>query len=227
MRRSDRKPGGFNHHRHHPVSLPYAFLRDVVPAITDAEELQTCLAFFRLLADASGDETPIAERSVLADRPLRDALRHAGSPRSSDDRIFNGLELAVGRGTLLRFIARSARDEAAWYYLNTPVNRQIVEAMEKGLLPPPSVLWTGNEQPAVSVDPSNAFRLYEQNIGPLTPIIADRITQATADYPADWIEDAIEEAVTYNKRSWRYILTILENWAASGRRDATEPSRRF
>jgi DnaD/phage-associated family protein len=65
----------------------------------------------------------------------------------------------------------------------------------------------------------NAFRLYEQNIGPLTPLIADQISRAIEEYPDDWIEDALSEAVAYNRRSWRYVTRILENWQAAGRKD--------
>jgi DnaD/phage-associated family protein len=91
--------------------------------------------------------------------------------------------------------------------------------MERGAVAVPSVVWEGDVEPRIAADPPNAFRLYEQNIGPLTPLIADQITQAIRDYPADWIEDAIGEAVAYNRRSWRYIVRILENWKATGRRE--------
>ncbi len=73
--------------------------------------------------------------------------------------------------------------------------------------------------PDIASDLPNAFRLYEQNIGPLTPMLADSIRLAIEDYPADWIEDAIGEAVAYNRRSWRYISRILENWTVQGRSD--------
>src|SRR5829696_5026541 len=32
--------------------------------------------------------------------------------------------------------------------------------------------------------------------------------------------DAIAEAVAYNRRSWRYVYRILQNWATTGRGDA-------
>jgi DnaD/phage-associated family protein len=50
-------------------------------------------------------------------------------------------------------------------------------------------------------------------------MIADQISQAIEEFPADWIEDAIGEAVNYNRRSWRYVLRILETWKAMGRRE--------
>jgi DnaD/phage-associated family protein len=68
----------------------------------------------------------------------------------------------------------------------------------------------------------NVFRLYEQNIGLLTPLIADHLVDALEQYPRDWIEDAIAEAVGYNRRSWRYVQRILEKWSVSGRGDAAD-----
>ena len=45
------------------------------------------------------------------------------------------------------------------------------------------------------------FRLYEQNIGLLTPIIAEQLVRALERYPREWIEDAIGESVAYNRRN--------------------------
>jgi DnaD/phage-associated family protein len=61
------------------------------------------------------------------------------------------------------------------------------------------------------------FVLYEQNIGLLTPMIADELRDAEKTYPAEWIEDAMQEAVHLNKRSWRYVRRILERWRVEGR----------
>lgn len=205
-----------------PVRIPLQFLEDVVPDINSMLELQVSLAMFRIVADLEGEETPVAERTILRDGSLRRAIRRDGITSNPDERILQGLELSVGRGTLVRFIATQGARKNWWYYLNTPVNRATIASMERGALPPPAIIWEGKSAPAVSLDPPNAFRLYEQNIGPLTPLIADQISRAVADYPGDWIEDAISEAVNYNRRSWRYILRILENWQATGRRDADD-----
>lgn len=199
------------------VSVPLAFLRDVVPAISNPDELHVCLTVFRLLEESGSEESPIAERSIIADQPLRTTLRTTGTTATLDARIFDGLELAVGRNTLLRFLAVNGNRESAWYFANTPVNRAMVLAMQEGRIPAPRVVWDGEIAPQIAADPPNVFRLYEQNIGPLTPMIADQLTIAAGEYPATWIEDAIGEAVSYNKRNWRYILRILENWRQSGR----------
>jgi DNA replication protein len=63
----------------------------------------------------------------------------------------------------------------------------------------------------------NVFALYEQNIGMITPMIAEELKEAERIYPPQWIEEAFKEAVTLNKRSWKYIARILERWASEGK----------
>ena len=63
----------------------------------------------------------------------------------------------------------------------------------------------------------NIFALYEQNIGMITPMIAEELKEAEKLYPPQWIEEAFREAVTLNKRSWKYIARILERWASEGK----------
>lgn len=63
----------------------------------------------------------------------------------------------------------------------------------------------------------NIFDLYEQNIGIITPMIAEELKEAEKLYPPQWVEEAFKEAVTLNKRSWKYIARILERWASEGK----------
>lgn len=62
----------------------------------------------------------------------------------------------------------------------------------------------------------NIFKLYEQNIGVINPMMADKLKEAENRYPPSWIEPAIEIAVEANARNWRYIETILQNWEVHG-----------
>lgn len=61
-------------------------------------------------------------------------------------------------------------------------------------------------------------KFYEQEIGVLTPLIADAIRDACKEYPADWIPEAITIAVEGNARRWNYVLAILKNCKAAGKR---------
>jgi DnaD/phage-associated family protein len=63
----------------------------------------------------------------------------------------------------------------------------------------------------------NIFALYEQNIGIITPMIAEELNEAERLYPPQWVDEAFKEAVKMNKRSWKYIARILERWASEGK----------
>ena len=58
---------------------------------------------------------------------------------------------------------------------------------------------------------SNVFVQYEANIGPLTPIMVDRLKDAEQKYSEAWVLDAIALAVEHNKRNWAYCMAILKN----------------
>jgi DnaD/phage-associated family protein len=117
--------------------------------------------------------------------------------------------------------------EDVCYLLNTPVNRRIVQQIQAGertlgdLGPAPVP-----QEPPRADARVNVFELYEQNIGLLTPLLAEELADAIARYPATWIEDALREAVAQNKRSWRYIQRILEGWESRGRGDRGTTWRR-
>ena len=77
----------------------------------------------------------------------------------------------------------------------------------------------------VSLHPKvNIYELYEQNIGVLTPMIADLLKLDEAEYPHEWIVEAIDEAVQHNVRNWKYVSAILKNWKDNGRGPRGEKS---
>jgi DnaD/phage-associated family protein len=102
------------------------------------------------------------------------------------------------------------------YFLNTESDRQAIAKAQSGELKLPG-LKAGRKQPLATEELPNIFTLYEDNIGMLTPMIADELKAAEKLYPISWISDAVKEAVAQNKRSWRYIARILERWSAEGR----------
>lgn len=55
------------------------------------------------------------------------------------------------------------------------------------------------------------FSVYESEIGALTGFIADQLLAASADYPEDWIREALQEAAAHNARSWAYAEAILKS----------------
>jgi DnaD/phage-associated family protein len=87
---------------------------------------------------------------------------------------------------------------------------------------------TGEEKTPVPTGliqaPINIFQAYEQNIGAITPMIAEALQDAEKSDGAEWIIAAIKEAVQNNARSWKYIEAILQRWRRDGFRVDTKNS---
>lgn len=207
------------------ISIPLWFLRDVAPRVRDIAEMQVMLSCFRMQGDPDEWSTPISEFDLLDDEVLRAALRRDGAVQPPDAQIRRGIELAVTRATLLQLDAGEHDEEPErWYLIASESNRVRLERYRSGALQLP--VRSPDAHHSASVEPARPgiFRLYEQNIGLVTPIIADRLVEAMELYPRSWIEEAIEAAVSYNRRNWRYIQRILETWATEGR--SNEANRR-
>lgn len=67
-------------------------------------------------------------------------------------------------------------------------------------------------------DVQKIARVYESEIGALTPLIADAIRDACKTYEVDWIPEAIAIAVQNNARRWNYVEAILKNCKTAGKR---------
>ncbi|MFC1847533.1 DnaD domain-containing protein, partial [Chloroflexota bacterium] len=108
------------------------------------------------------------------------------------------------------------------YFLNTESDRRVVDKIRNGELALAGLKAGRQVSPEVETEqPPDIFTLYEQNIGMLTPMIAEELRAAEKLYPEAWIRDAIKEAVNQNVRKKSYILAILERWATEGKSDGT------
>ncbi|OQX61677.1 MAG: hypothetical protein B5M51_07425, partial [Anaerolinea sp. 4484_236] len=105
-------------------------------------------------------------------------------------------------------------EEQHLYFFNSPQGRAAVKAIQEGNWRPGK---DTSPNPSLSIERPNIFQLYEENIGPLTPLIADALRDAESIYSATWIEEAIAIAVKNNVRKWNYIEAILHSWKEEGR----------
>jgi DnaD/phage-associated family protein len=62
----------------------------------------------------------------------------------------------------------------------------------------------------------NVYVVYEQNIGTLTPMIAEDLDDLEKTCTEFWVVEAIHEAVSSNARNIKYIRAILERWKVEG-----------
>ena len=169
-------------------------------------------------------------------RPAEERLR-----QGLDQAVAHGTLLRI---YLKLFSELSGEEEViGWYFFNTARSRKIVHELQGTEMVPVSLLEKSEPLAQVSavgaevgmhfgsdhnghldhgmvqiqVERPNIFVLYEQNIGLLTPLLANELEDAADHFPADWIEAAFREAVQQNKRKWSYIRAILRRWETEGK----------
>ena len=198
--------------------LPNFFFSTLLSYISDMAELKTTLHVLAMLYRKRGYPRFITYSELLKNAGLMSSLR--GMAKSPDEVLRNALKIAAERGTLIHMVLDRNGVPEDLYFLNTESNRQTVSKIQGGELKLTG-LKAGVQAYVEAEEQTDIFTLYEQNIGMLTPMIAEELREAEKLYPESWIRDAIKEAVSLNKRNWKYIARILENWLAEGKRDGT------
>ena len=197
--------------RYLPVPAP--LLESLLEEIDDLAELKCTLRVIAMLHVKKGHPRFVTLGELQADRTLTRSLGQDGASPSQN--IEQGMAKAVRRGTIAVASVEESGLRQQLFTLNTEVNRTALEKIAEGATQvtplPVSEPWVEPE------DTPNIFALYEQNVGMLSPMIADELREAEELYPVEWISEAIREAVGLNKRSWRYISRILERWEHEGR----------
>ena len=202
------------------IKLPAAFFSDLLPQIDDLAELKVILYCFWRLQHMDGQAAYVWQREVATDEVFMAGLGSGQSEQAAALR--SGLERAVARGALLKAeVARGEKTEAL-YFVNTERGRAMAQGIAEGK-------WQPDDEPNLMLDlrveRPTIFTLYEQNIGPLTPLISENLRDFEATYPPGWLEEAIGIAVTRNKRNLKYIEGILKRWQTDGRTDDEQSSK--
>jgi DnaD/phage-associated family protein len=195
------------------TQLPDTFFQKLLSEIEDPAELKVTLFFLWRVQHMEGPFRALCQTD-FTEKDLGMAA----------DEVAAGLESAVRRGSLLK----SEHDADVFYFLNSPRGRAAAEAFAKGDWRESAKIMS-----APVVERPNVFKLYEENFGPLTPMIADTLKDAEETYSEEWIAEALEIAVKNNVRNWKYVEAILKRWREKGkhegkdRQDAEKGSERY
>jgi len=196
--------GGFRSDHHDLIRLPGAFFTQLLPVIDDLPQLRLLLYFFWHLEQQESNVRYFKWEEMIADPAL---VRMVGG----EEALQIALKALVDLGAVLKADLEWMNER--YYFLNNPQGLAAVDAIQKGE-------WQGStaERPAIQLtgEQPNIFKLYEENIGPITPMMAEILKEDEADYPSAWIEEAVRIAVTRNVRNWKYVHAILERWQKEG-----------
>jgi DnaD/phage-associated family protein len=204
--------------------VPTLFFYDLLPQIDHLGELKLTMYAFWSISQREGSYRYLSRNELLGDDLLMSGFAEPGIP--AEEGLDEALERAVARGTLITIKGTFSGGPDRLFFLNSEKGRAAVAAVESGDWLP------ADDHPITLVrQRPNIFMLYEQNIGPLTPILAERLRSAEKEYPVHWIREAIQISVENNVRKWRYIEAILEDWRRRGKderedREDTEKARR-
>ena len=184
------------------IDLPANFLARCDGLGSDA--ILLLLGYFELLSQQEV-ASDVVELFILLDH----------LPAAEDDRWQRALAELLEEGLLLAY-PQTIEDpqEPVLLFPATPEGTRRFEALQAGAL---SVAEIQAANPLPDPSKPNIFTLYEQNIGPLTPMVAEILKADAETYPESWLRDAIQEAVSRNIRNWKYVQAILKSWQEKGR----------
>jgi DNA replication protein len=194
------------------VPVDREFFTGALPRISDLAELKLLLHVLDVSSQLKDSAVPLRR---LFDPSIVKSVCGDASPEPGELRIGRVLERALANGSLLRITVRNAGSQEAYVLPATVANRAKIDGLytgEAGLAGLPEV----SDDADVTLYRPNVFSIYEQHIGPLTPIVAEQLREAERSYPRAWLERAIELAGEYEHRSWRYVEAILADWERAG-----------
>ena len=198
--------------------VPNLLFGQVLEEVDDPLALKSFLRVLWLHSQKKSAGGVLTREELLSDRTLARVVSTPGS--STEAALEYVLDRTVGLGLLLHLRADSGSGLFDVYVPNTQKGRRAFQDLKNSR---PNVRFTEVERTLPEARP-NIFSLYEKNIGTISPLMAEVLKDAEQQYPESWIEEAFSEAVTLNRRNWRYIETILKRWQ-SERKDDGEHRR--
>ncbi len=194
-----------------PVELTSSLLRD----IDSYEEFKCTLRIFSLIFSLHPKRLWISFEELVADPVLIESIP-VENIKEKTEVIIKAIYAAEKRQTIIIREKVKNQIQNSVILINDKVSNELLKRKDIGTLGKgldlEQIDFQSGQKPQ-----SNIYKLYEDNIGQLTPLLAEELKLAEKNYPSSWIEEAIIEAVKNNIRNWKYISSILNRWQIEGR----------
>ncbi len=187
------------------VGLPIEVFTDLLPLIDDVAEMRLTLYTLWALQQKDGDMRYLRRGDFSGVTAVMHGLTEA--------EIDAALARALERETLLAAEVVIHGQAETLYFANSMMGRAALRQINTGR-------WrAGDAANPVEILPERPtiYRLYEENLGQLTPLIADDLKDLEQEYSTEWLAEAIQLSVESGKRSLRYVKGILKRWKEEGR----------
>jgi DNA replication protein len=197
------------------IPVPVLFFESVLPSIEDIDELKIVLGIFKLIKYKRGYLRFVTLNDLMQNNVITSGIKVSGEEQVAAI-IKKAVNLAVEHGSLVnaRIVIKGQQEDI--YIINQEPDRTSLENVLTGKTSVPDldvVSKIDDDLPVVD----NIYKLYEQNVGVITPLIAEELKKAEAIYSQEWIREAFSEAIKQNIRNWKYISRILERWTEEGK----------
>ncbi len=196
---------GFSDHADQMVHIPESFFSQLLENVRTLPQLKLLLYLFWHAEHQEEGIRHFQLESLISDPTL---ARMTGGKESLKQTLSELVDMDI----VLE--ARPDSSEKPIYFINGPQGRAAVKAIQEGK-------WQETDLNRVPIhlteERPNIFKLYEENIGAITPMISEILKEDEKTYPQPWIEEAIRIAITRNARNWKYVQAILKRWKQEGR----------
>ena len=186
------------------IRIPQTFFTQLLPHMQNLPQLQLLLYLYWHSESQQNKVRHFRRVDLSADPALEKMI-------GDQEALERTLESLISLGAILR--AELDWMDEVYYFINNPQGQAALKAIEMGE-------WHDfqkNQQPIHLIDEKpNIFKLYEENIGVITPMMAEILKDDEATYPPWWIEKAIKLTVEQNVHSWKYVQAILKRWQKEG-----------
>jgi DNA replication protein len=197
------------------IQVPPEFFNAAMPELKDLDEMRLVLILFWYLQTRDENSGFILVENLLAEPLVK------GVFDSEDGTFETRLRTALGKAVSDQLVLLGKKDDHEFLFINSPRGAALLKGLHSGEWQPDAEV--GSALPLPENRP-NIFTLYEQNIGLITPLLAETLSEAERTYPPEWIEDAVKIAVERNARNWRFVDAILRSWKEKGRNEKDQRS---